>query len=195
MIAIRLSKIAFVAVIALFFTVVAFGNITDYGTNWVLVQHVLSMDTIFPDSTLRWRAVTSESLQALAFWLIIAWEALTAVVLWVGVARLLAALRGRRFAAAKPAAVVGLAMGLLLYAAGFLVVGGEWFAMWQSEEWNVQQTAFGFLTMIRSRSAGPTASRAGNRSLAWLPPFSLLQAEAQADRARAPAPLATISLT
>ena len=148
MIAIRLSKIAFVAVIALFFTVVAFGNITDYGTNWVLVQHVLSMDTIFPDSTLRWRAVTSESLQALAFWLIIAWEALTAVVLWVGVARLLTALRGRRFAAAKPAAVVGLAMGLLLYAAGFLVVGGEWFAMWQSEEWNVQQTAFGFLMMI-----------------------------------------------
>ena len=80
--------------------------------------------------------------------MIIAWEALTAIVLWVGVARLLAALKGLRFAAAKPTAVVGLAMGLLLYAAGFLVVGGEWFAMWQSEAWNVQQTAFGFFTMI-----------------------------------------------
>ena len=148
MIAIRLSKIAIVAVIALFFTLVTFSNITDYGTNWLLVQHVLSMDTIFPDSTLRWRAITSESLQTIAFWMIIAWEALTAIVLWVGVARLLAALKGLRFAAAKPTAVVGLAMGLLLYAAGFLVVGGEWFAMWQSEAWNVQQTAFGFFTMI-----------------------------------------------
>ena len=49
MIAVRLSKIAIVAVIALFFTVVAFGNITDYGTNWQLVQHVLSMDTRFPE--------------------------------------------------------------------------------------------------------------------------------------------------
>ena len=39
-------------------------------------------------------------------------------------------------------------MGFLLYAAGFMVVGGEWFAMWQSEQWNGQEPAFRFLTMI-----------------------------------------------
>lgn len=144
MIAIRLSKIVLVAIVALFFTLVVFGNITDYGTNWLLVQHVLSMDTIFPGSTLRWRAITNESLQTLAFWLIIAWEALTAIVLWVGVARLLTALRGPRFAANKPTSVVGLAMGVVLYGAGFLVFGGEWFAMWQSKLWNGQEAAFRF---------------------------------------------------
>ena len=148
MIVIKYCKVAFVAVIASFFTLVAFGNITDYGTNWLFVQHVLSMDTIFPDSTLRWRAINAEPIQMLAYVLIIAWEALTAIVLWVGVARLLGALRHPWFAAAKPTAVVGLGMGFLLYAAGFVVIGGEWFAMWQSEDWNGQQTAFGFLTMI-----------------------------------------------
>jgi predicted small integral membrane protein len=45
-------------------------------------------------------------------------------------------------------AVVGLVLGFLLYAVGFVAIGGEWFAMWQSEVWNGQQKAFEFLTMI-----------------------------------------------
>ena len=32
-------------------------------------------------------------------------------------------------------------MGHLLYIVGFLVVAGEWFAMWQSKIWNGQATA------------------------------------------------------
>jgi len=47
MIIVRAAKIAMIAAIALFATLVAFGNITDYGTNLAFVQHVLSMDTIF----------------------------------------------------------------------------------------------------------------------------------------------------
>jgi predicted small integral membrane protein len=39
-------------------------------------------------------------------------------------------------------------MGLLLYGLGFIIVGGEWFAMWQSKTWNGQQTAFEFMGMI-----------------------------------------------
>lgn len=31
---------------------VAFGNMTDYGTNFEFVKHVLSMDTIFPIAVL-----------------------------------------------------------------------------------------------------------------------------------------------
>ena len=49
---IRLSKTATVAAIALFASLVAFGNITDYGTNWAFVQHVLSMDTVFATATI-----------------------------------------------------------------------------------------------------------------------------------------------
>jgi predicted small integral membrane protein len=144
---VRIIKTALVAAIALFFTLVAFSNVTDYGTNWAFVQHVLAMDTIFPDSTLRWRAITGPALQTLAYWLIIAFEAATAVVLWAGVVRLIPRLRGD-FAAAKSTAIAGLGMGFLLYAGGFIAIGGEWFAMWQSHEWNGQQAAFGFLTMI-----------------------------------------------
>ena len=148
MLVIRYCKIAFVAVIALFFTLVAIGNLTDYQANWEFVRHVLSMDSILPDSPLLWRAVTDPTVQTLAYWVIIAWEALTAVVLWIGVVRLLQAVAGPGFAEAKPIAVVGLSMGFILYAVGFVVIGGEWFAMWQSAKWNGQQAAFEFLTMI-----------------------------------------------
>ena len=50
MIALRAAKVVMVAAIALFASLVAFGNLTDYDTNTSFVQHVLSMDTIFPFS-------------------------------------------------------------------------------------------------------------------------------------------------
>ena len=37
--------------------IISFGNLTDYGTNFAFVQHVLSMDTIFPDSHVQYRAI------------------------------------------------------------------------------------------------------------------------------------------
>ena len=49
----RLSKIALVATIALWLALVAFGNLTDYGSNLAFVQHVLAMDSIFPDAAIR----------------------------------------------------------------------------------------------------------------------------------------------
>jgi predicted small integral membrane protein len=148
MTAIRICQIALVASIAAYFALVALGNITDYESNWVYVQHVLSMDTAFPDSRIRWRAITDPGLQTFAYWLIIGWETLTAVVLLVGVARLLGRLSRPDFAAAKPAAVAGLGMGLFLYLFGFIVVAGEWFAMWQSPTWNAQGVAFSLITTI-----------------------------------------------
>ena len=94
------------ATVALFFVLVAFGNITDYGTNWQFVRHVLAMDTIFPDSTLTWRAIT-DKVVAVAYWLIIAWEAATAIILIIAVVRLAAACRiEHRFADAKPLAIL-----------------------------------------------------------------------------------------
>ena len=51
------------------------------------------------------------------------------------------------FARAKSVALAGVGMGFLLYAFGFVVIGGEWFAMWQSKEWNGQAPAHLFLTI------------------------------------------------
>jgi predicted small integral membrane protein len=79
--ALRLSRIALVTAVAFFFTLVAFGNITDYGANWKFVTHVMSMDTTFRDPDLMWRAVTDPKLQHAANGTIITGQALTALVL------------------------------------------------------------------------------------------------------------------
>lgn len=145
---IRLCKTALVASLALFFALVAFGNVTDYGSNWQFVQHVLAMDTIFPDSTLKWRAITDEWLQTLGYFAIIATEIVTALLLWFATIRMLATLRNASFADACSIAVLGLTLGFLLYAVGFVTIGGEWFAMWQSTTWNGETKAFQFLAWI-----------------------------------------------
>src|SRR5215468_11345973 len=94
MIAIRAAKVATVAAIALFASLVAFGNLTDYDTNLAFVQHVLSMDTIFASSAIKYRAITDPTLQRAAYALIIAAEAATAVLCWIGAAQLARHLRG-----------------------------------------------------------------------------------------------------
>jgi predicted small integral membrane protein len=148
MIVVRLCKIALVASIALFFSFVAFDNISDCNSNWQFVQHVLSMDTTFPDSKLHWRAIIDPDIQRAAYWLIIATQVSTAVLLWLGTLRLLATIGASGFMRAKTPAVLGLTVGLLLYMVGFVTIGGEWFAMWQSATWNGQQKAFEFTAMI-----------------------------------------------
>lgn len=150
MFAIRIAKIILVAAIALFATLVAFGNITDYGTNLVFVQHVLAMDTIFPGSQIGYRAITSPAPQHIGYALIIAAEALTAALCWIGAVALLRVLRGdaRTFHRAKTYAVLGLTLGFLLWQVGFMTVGGEWFGMWQSQHWNGVPSAFRFVMVI-----------------------------------------------
>src|SRR5262249_8583831 len=134
MLLLRLSKILLVAAIAFTVSLVAFGNLTDYGTNWAFVTHVLSMDTIFPDSAIRYRAVTDHGLQVAAYWLIIAAETATALILWAGAVVLAGRLSGTsaEFTRAKAPAIAGLTLGFLTWQVGFMAIGGEWFGMWQS---------------------------------------------------------------
>ncbi|MZF89834.1 DUF2165 domain-containing protein [Streptomyces sp. SID5643] len=120
------------ATIALYMALVAFGNITDFGTNQQFVRHVLAMDTTFKDEDLMWRAITSRGLQDAAYVAIIVWETVAALVLiygsWLWAGR--DDLRARRMS------TYGLLMVMLLFGAGFIGIGGEWFSMWQSEDWN-----------------------------------------------------------
>ena len=146
----RLAKVAMVAAIAAFATLVAFGNITDYGTNFVFVQHVLSMDSVFPNSTITYRAITSPALHHAAYAIIIAAEALTAVLCWFGALALLRRLRApaAAFNRAKTISIAGLTLGFLTWQFGFMTVGGEWFGMWQSAKWNGVPSAFRFAVVI-----------------------------------------------
>jgi predicted small integral membrane protein len=125
------------ATVALYIALVAFGNITDFGTNQQFVRHVLAMDTTFKDDDVMWRAVTSKGLQDAAYIAIIVWETIAAIVLIYGTwlwAR-------RDHPRARRISTYGLLMLMLLFGAGFIAIGGEWFAMWQSKDWNGLEAA------------------------------------------------------
>ena len=145
----RISKATVVAAIAFLLSLVAFGNITDYETNLAFVQHVLMMDTIFPSATTRYRAVEAPALQQAAYLLIITVEVGSAALCWFGVVRLLRHLLapGAAFNRAKSTSVAGLTLGYLLWQVGLIAIGGEWFGMWMSHEWNGVESAFRFLVM------------------------------------------------
>jgi predicted small integral membrane protein len=146
----RTAKIALVAAVAAFATLAAFGNVTDYATNFSFAAHVLSMDTIFPRSTITYRAISNPALHHAAYALIIAAEALTALLCWIGAVALLARRRDKAaaFNRAKGFAVAGLALGFLTWQFGFMTIGGEWFGMWQSAQWNGVPSAFRFAMVI-----------------------------------------------
>ncbi|HTJ01768.1 MAG TPA: DUF2165 domain-containing protein [Methylovirgula sp.] len=145
---VSLCKAALVAMVAAFFALVAFNNVVDYDSNWAFIRHVLAMDTVFPDSALKSRAITDPQLAMLAYWAIIGWEVATAVILGVASIRLTIRCRSlQRFSEAKPLAVLGLTMGLLLYGFGITIIGGEWFAMWQSKVWNGLDSAARFILL------------------------------------------------
>ncbi len=146
----RYIKIGMVASIALFFSMVAFDNIIDFKSNWLFVQHVLSMDTTFHDSALMSRAITNPIIQKCAYCFIIAWEILTAIVCWMGCVALLANIKEKdaHFNKSKNIAYIGLFCGFLLYMVGFIIIGGEWFSMWQSLSWNGQMKAGLFINLI-----------------------------------------------
>jgi predicted small integral membrane protein len=133
---------------ALLLGLVAFNNIVDYGDNWAFVQHVMGMDTVFPDSTQRWRAIHSAPVQQLFYLAIIATEALSGALLTLGAAALFRQAREpERFDRALALPVAGLTVAMLLYGGGFVAVGGEWFLMWQSRSWGGSDAAARFFLL------------------------------------------------
>jgi predicted small integral membrane protein len=140
----RIAKMLLVAGVGIFYTLVIFNNLTDFNSNYQFVRHVLSMDTTFAGNNGMWRAMTWPGWH-LAFYLgIIAWEIATTILLWWGVARLYLAFRlpAKQFNGAKGIPVIALSVSLTMWLVAFLSVGGEWFLMWQSPNWNGQEAAF-----------------------------------------------------
>lgn len=146
---IRISKLLLVLCVAVFSSLVVFNNLTDYNSNLEYVRHVLRMDTTFPNNRGMWRGIDSMNLHHIAYLLIILVESAVAILTWAGVVQLW---KGRtdpaRFERSKALAVTGLTVGVVLYFAGFVAIGGEWFLMWQSETWNSQEEAAMFATIF-----------------------------------------------
>jgi predicted small integral membrane protein len=146
----RVSKLLLVTGVAVFYTLVVVNNTTDYGSNYQLVRHVMMMDSTFPENHGMWRAVNNPRIHTAFYLSIIAWEILTALLGWWGAFRLASALRrnAAEFHQAKGMAIAALTLGLLMWLVAFLSVGGEWFLMWQSKNWNGQDAAFRMFTVI-----------------------------------------------
>jgi predicted small integral membrane protein len=146
--ALRRSKIVFMASVCVWAGLVGINNVMDYRANFQFVQHVLQMDTTFPANPLLWRSLRWAPLQHTAYLGIIAVELLVALLSAMAVFRMLAARDdAERFSRAKAVGVVALALGVLLWLAGFEAIGGEYFLMWQSPTWNGQDSAFRFAVL------------------------------------------------
>lgn len=52
------------------------------------------------------------------------------------------------FNKAKSWVYLGCLTGFILWFFGFIVIGGEWFCMWQSEKWNGVEAAFRFVVLF-----------------------------------------------
>ena len=146
----RAAKVALVFGVAVFYTFVVFNNLTDYDSNHQFVRHVLMMDSTFPGNHGMWRAINSPAAHTAFYVSIIAWEALTMLLAWWGAARLLRAFNAQaaEFDRAKGVAITALALSLLMWLVAFLSVGGEWFLMWQSKNWNGQGAAFRMFAVV-----------------------------------------------
>jgi predicted small integral membrane protein len=53
----RIAKTTSVVAIGLMALVIAIGNTTDYYTNYLFVEHVLKMDTTYPNSGILYRSI------------------------------------------------------------------------------------------------------------------------------------------
>lgn len=145
----RIAKLLLIAAIAFFYTLVVFNNLTDFDSNYQFVRHVLIMDTTFPHNHGLWRAIQNPYVHRTFYIAIIVWEILTMLVLWVGSYLLARRVRGtsEEYELAKKIPLIGLISSMMMWLVAFLIVGAEWFLMWQSHEWNGQEAAFRMFTL------------------------------------------------
>lgn len=128
------SRTVLLAGLATWLTIAVFNNITDSGTNRVLLGHMLSMDLLRADPSLGagliWRAwpvtrITALLDSVIAAQLMVAGALWSAVVLFAGAAWHADI---QRFIRARGRAIVALSGFLLLWI--WFACGGLWFGYW-----------------------------------------------------------------
>jgi predicted small integral membrane protein len=148
----RIAKTTSVVAIGLMALVIAIGNTTDYYTNYLFVEHVLKMDTTYPNSGILYRSINEPILFHAVYIVIIVMEIGMGFCCLKGGWLLFRNLRkdAHTFHAAKNRRIAGIIIGIIVWFPGFEVIGGEWFAMWQSSTWKglaAAERIFGFLML------------------------------------------------
>jgi predicted small integral membrane protein len=144
----RYAKIVMSLSLAAFCLLVTFDNIADYGTNYLFVQHVMSMDTTFPGNTLMYRSITDPVLWQLAAGHRGRGRDGHPVSGGRHPAHSLAERVWRRVQPRQEPRHRRMLACLSRLVLGFMVVAGEWFDMWQSKDWNGQDAAFRFYVTV-----------------------------------------------
>ncbi len=142
--ALRLTQIVLCGASCVWVSILTFGNLTDYGSNFEFLSHVFAMDTTYPGNHLMYRSVTNPIIVTAFYWLTILGEIQTSILFGVATRALWVARKDspEAFQKAKRHAVMATLSGFVVWYIGYMVIGGEWFAMWQSATWNGQQGAF-----------------------------------------------------
>jgi predicted small integral membrane protein len=143
----RVVASLFVLMVAAYYSVVAFDNITNpvnpNGSNWPFVQGVLSGDGVPADSGFQWRFIDATWFQAFGYILVITGETLTAILLLIaGFLGLRNSRSCPRWGHAQKWTYVGGLTGLGVFFFGFMTVGGNWFIMYLNSKWNGLEPAF-----------------------------------------------------
>jgi predicted small integral membrane protein len=140
----RLIKILFGATIGLYMSIVCFNNITDYNSNFQFVRMVSGMSEVFSKEKTGWRSINNDTLHHIMYLCIIACELTIAILAITGTFKMIKKLNSgaAEFNQSKKLLIMGLSLGVILWFGVFITVGGEWFLMWQSKNWNGQNTAF-----------------------------------------------------
>lgn len=125
-------------------------NVTNAQDAYAAVAMALGMESTFGWEGLTWRAIDTPALAWMAFAIIVLMEGVVALLGFIGAWTIFAAREAtaERFHEAKRPGLAACAVGMILWNGGFIVIGGEWFALWQTGDFNPVPAAFRFATML-----------------------------------------------
>lgn len=141
----RLVQIAVATLAGTYLLLVGLNNVFDYDVNFEFAKQVMSMKDVFPSNDLdEWRNISLLWLVHIFYIGIIVLEISGGLFTLYGVKNLIKHRKDEiiTFSQQKKWTILGVLIGLILWAGVFLIIAGEWFQMWQSETWNAQSTAF-----------------------------------------------------
>lgn len=146
----RQIRIAISLAFTVYMVLVCFNNFTDYGSNFIFVSKVAGMEDVFSREHTGWRAIQNSQIHHIMYITIILAELAIAAMLLMGSIRMISHYRSsaEMFQSSKKLTITALASAMLVFFIFFITIAGEWFLMWQSEQWNAQQTAFSLSTIF-----------------------------------------------
>ncbi|MCH1430019.1 MAG: DUF2165 family protein [Chlamydiales bacterium] len=143
MIAARYSKITLLFICTAYLFMVVVNNLEDYSSNFAYVRSFLSMNDIKNNPHILYRSIQIPWVHHAFLVAIILWESIACAMCAIGCYQLFTHRKhsSSTFNQAKKHGIIGLTLGISLWFFAFFVVGGEFFLMWQSVQYNGLEAA------------------------------------------------------